>query len=129
MGEMNAIVLEFVDEGNEKADQIERQLIQLGENPTSRELLDEVFRSLHSIKGATSFLGFKKLCAIAHTGESLLVRLRDGALVANPEIASALLALVDAIREILSAIAATGKEGNGDYAALMSTLTRLQKVA
>jgi two-component system chemotaxis sensor kinase CheA len=127
MGNMGAIVLEFVEEGKEKADQLERQLILLEKSPASQELLVEVFRALHTIKGATSFLGFTKLCALAHTGESLLARLRDGTLAANQEIITALLSLVDAIREMLSDIAATGQEGNREYAALIATLTRLQK--
>jgi two-component system chemotaxis sensor kinase CheA len=127
MSEMDAIIVEFVQEGNEKADQVERHLIQLERNPSSRELLTEIFRAMHSIKGATSFLGFTKLCTLAHTGESLLARLRDGALATGPEITSALLSLVDAIRELLSEIAATGREGGGDYTSLISTLTRLQK--
>jgi len=79
------------------------------------ELLVEVFRALHTIKGATSFLGFTKLCALAHTGESLLARLRDGALAINQEIITALLSLVDAIREMLSDIAATGQEGMREF--------------
>jgi two-component system, chemotaxis family, sensor kinase CheA len=127
MSEMSEIVMEFVEEGNEKASQLERHLIDLEKNPSSRELLIEVFRALHTIKGATSFLGFTKLCALAHTGESLLARLRDGALVTNPEITSALLSLVDAIREILAKIAATGEEGKTDYSILINMLTRLQK--
>jgi two-component system, chemotaxis family, sensor kinase CheA len=129
MGDMNAIVVEFIEEGNEKADQLERHLIQLEKTPGSTELLGEVFRALHSIKGATSFLGFTKLCALAHTGESLLARLRDGKLVLNQEITSALLSLVDAIREMLSDIAATGTEGNREYLSLINTLTRLQNAA
>jgi two-component system chemotaxis sensor kinase CheA len=129
MSEMSEIVTEFVEEGNEKANQLEHHLIDLEKNPRSRELLTEVFRALHTIKGATSFLGFTKLCALAHTGESLLARLRDGFLVTSPEITSALLALVDAIREILGEIAVTGQEGNADYAVLTNTLTRLQKPA
>jgi two-component system chemotaxis sensor kinase CheA len=129
MSGMNAIIMQFVEEGNEKADQVEQHLLQLEENPSSRELLAEVFRAMHTIKGATSFLGFTKLCTLAHTGESLLVRLRDGTLVTNPEIISALLSLVDAIREGLSDIAATGQEGNSEYGALMSRLVRLQKTA
>jgi two-component system chemotaxis sensor kinase CheA len=129
MGDMNAIVMEFVEECKEKADQLERQLILLEKSPGSQELLVEVFRALHTIKGATSFLGFTKLCALAHTGESLLARLRDGILVMNQEITTALLSLVDAIREMLAVIAATGEEGNGDYSVLVATLTRLQKSA
>jgi len=127
MSEMSAIVLEFVEEGNEKADQLEKYLIQLENSPASQELLAEVFRALHTIKGATSFLGFTKLCALAHTGESLLARLRDGVLVINQEIVTVLLSLVDAIREMLSDIAATGQEGKREYTDLIGTLNRLQK--
>jgi two-component system chemotaxis sensor kinase CheA len=129
MSEMNDIVIEFVHEGNDKANQLEHHLIDLEKNPKSPELLTEAFRALHTIKGATSFLGFSKLGALAHTGESLLARLRNGALVMNQEIASALLSLVDAIRAILSEIAATGNEGSADYAVLTNTLTRLQQSA
>jgi two-component system, chemotaxis family, sensor kinase CheA len=127
MSEMSDIVMEFVEEGSEKASQLEQHLIDLERSPSSRELLADVFRALHTIKGATSFLGFTKLCTLTHTGESLLARLREGALATNPEITSALLSLVDAIREILSEIATTGQEGNGDYAVLTNTLLRLQK--
>jgi two-component system chemotaxis sensor kinase CheA len=127
MSEMDAIIAEFVQEGNDKADQVEKHLIQLEKNPTSRELLSDVFRAMHSIKGATSFLGFAKLCSLTHTGESLLTCLRDGDLLTSTEITSALLSLVDAIRKLLSEIEATGKEGNGDYTALVNTLTLLQK--
>jgi len=129
MSEMSAIVLEFVEEGNEKADQLEKYLIQLENSPASQELLVEVFRALHTIKGATSFLGFTKLCALAHTGESLLARLRDGTMVTNQQIITTLLSMVDAIREMLSDIGETGQEGNKDYTTLIATLNRLHKPA
>ena len=129
MGDMSAFVTEFVEEGNHNADQLEQHLIQLEKSPNSRELLADAFRALHTIKGATSFLGLTKLCALAHAGESLMACLRDGALAATQEIISALLSLVDAIRAVLSEIAATGEEGNGDYSVLVHTLTQLQKSA
>jgi two-component system, chemotaxis family, sensor kinase CheA len=129
MDDMSAIVVEFVGEGNEKADQLERYLILLEKTPDSQESLVEVFRALHTIKGATSFLGFTKLCALAHTGESLLARLRDRTLIINQEVITALLSLVDAIREMLADISATGKEGSRDYTELIDTLTRLQEAA
>jgi two-component system chemotaxis sensor kinase CheA len=127
MGSMSAIVIELVEEGNEKADQLERQLILLEKSPGSQDLMVEIFRALHTIKGATSFLGFTKLCTLAHTGESLLVRLRDGASATNPEIITVLLSLVDAIREMLADIAATGQEGNREYTTLLSTLNELHR--
>ena len=129
MGDMDAIVSEFVQEGNDKADNVERHVLQMEKDPSSRESITEVFRAMHSIKGAAAFLGFTKLCTLAHNGENLLVRLRDEGMVANGEITSALLSLVDAIRTILSEIEVTGREGAGDCKALINTLTRLQKSA
>jgi two-component system chemotaxis sensor kinase CheA len=125
MNDMKEIIAEFVQEGNEKADLVERLVIQLEKNPSSRESLTEIFRAMHSIKGATGFLGFTKLSALTHTGEALLTRLRDGVASATPETTSALLSLVDAMREVLSEIASTGQEGTVSYTSLVGTLARL----
>lgn len=127
MTEMNAIITEFVQEGTEKIDLVEQHLIQLEQTPNSRELLNEVFRVLHSIKGATGFLGFTKLSALTHAGETLLGRLRDGKLMVTPEITSALLDVVDAVRQALSEISTTGHEGKASYTALTDTLARFEK--
>ena len=127
MSEMDAIVKEFLEESNENLDQLDGDLVELERNPTSKELLARVFRTVHSIKGATGFLGFEKLGKVAHVGESLLSRLRDGVVVLDPEITSGLLSLVDAIRRMLSEIEEKGQEGNADYTALVDTLTRLQE--
>jgi two-component system chemotaxis sensor kinase CheA len=82
---------------------------------------------MHSIKGATGFLGFAKLGEVTHAGESLLSRLRDGAIILNPEITSGMLSLVDATRQMLSEIGETGAEGNGDHSVLIERLRKLQE--
>ncbi|HXU19528.1 MAG TPA: chemotaxis protein CheW [Verrucomicrobiae bacterium] len=129
MNEMDIIIKEFLVESNENLDQLDRDLVQLEREPTSRELLGRIFRTVHSIKGATGFLGFGKLGGVAHAGENLLTRLRDRNLVITPAITTGLLSLVDAIRGMLSQIAENGTEGGGDYARLVETLTHLQEVA
>jgi two-component system chemotaxis sensor kinase CheA len=126
MNEMEEIVKEFVVESYENLDRLDRELIELEKNPSARETLAGIFRTFHSIKGATGFLGFSKLGAVAHAGESLLSRLRDGVLTINSEIASGLLALVDCARQMLSQIEKIGAEGNVDYCALLENLARLQ---
>jgi two-component system chemotaxis sensor kinase CheA len=126
MNGMDEIVKEFLVESDENLDQLDRDLVALERNPTSRETLASVFRTIHTIKGATGFLGFSGLGQVAHAGETLLSQLRDGVLVLDHEITSALLALVDAIRRMLSSIEATGLEGKEDYASLVETLVRLQ---
>ena len=122
MGEMDAIIAEFLIESRENLDQVECGLVELEKNPTAKETLASVFRSIHSIKGATGFLGLAKLGAVAHAGESLLSRLRDHSIVFSPAITSALLALVDAIRQMLSSIEKTGAEGDGDYTSIIDRL-------
>jgi len=100
--------------------------VTLEQCPRDRDLLAAVFRCIHTIKGTCGFLGFSRLEAVSHVGESLLSLLRDGVLVLTPEITSALLQLVDAIRQILAGIETTGQEADADYTALVELLTRLQ---
>jgi len=126
MGDMDDIIRDFLVESNENLDQLDRDLVTLEKDPTAREVLASIFRTIHTIKGTTGFLGFPRLESVAHVGENLLSNLRDGRLLLNAEITSALLALVDAVRQMLVSIETTGQEGEGDYTSLTDTLTRLQ---
>jgi two-component system chemotaxis sensor kinase CheA len=126
MGDMDDIVKDFLVESYENLDQLDRNFVALEKDPTSRELLSSIFRTIHTIKGTCGFLGFAKLESVAHVGENLLSRLRDGLLNLTPAITSALLTMVDAIREMLACVESTGQDGDGDYSALIEALTRLQ---
>ena len=126
MDDMDDIVRDFLVESNENLDQLDRDLVTLEKNPAAREVLGSIFRTIHTIKGTTGFLGFPRLESVAHVGENLLSSLRDGRLLLDAEITTALLAMVDAVRGMLVNIETTGKEGEGDYAPLIETLTRLQ---
>jgi two-component system chemotaxis sensor kinase CheA len=127
MNEMEEIVSQFVVESRENLDQLERDLVELEKSPTSRGHLASIFRMIHSIKGATGFLDFPKLGAVAHVGEGLLSRMRDGILIVNPQITTGLLAMVDCMREILSNIEKTRLEGEVDYTAIVQELARLRE--
>src|SRR5580693_4909403 len=105
------IVREFLVESTENLDLLDRELVQLEKDPENRATLASVFRTIHSIKGTCGFLGFTKLEAVAHVGENLLSRLRDGELVLGPEITTALLRMVDAVRQMMLSIEAIGNEG------------------
>src|SRR5271157_133810 len=128
MDDCDDIVKEFLVESYENLDRLDRELITLEKNPNDREILGSIFRTIHTIKGTSGFLAFDKLGAVAHVGESLLGRLRDGQLAVDREITSALLAMVDAVRQMLASIEATGVEGERNDSALIAKLTRLQGV-
>jgi two-component system chemotaxis sensor kinase CheA len=122
------IVKDFLVESYENLDRLDRDLVGLEKNPHDREALAGVFRTIHTIKGTCGFLGFNKLEKVAHVGENLLTRLRDGELTLNPEITTGLLGMVDAVRQMLSQIETTGQEGQRDDSILIATLTRLQRL-
>ncbi len=120
------IVQDFLAESYENLDRLDRDLVGLEKNPQDSDALAGIFRTIHTIKGTCGFLGFDKLERVAHVGENLLTRLRDGQLTLNPEITTGLLGMVDAVRQMLQEIGSTGKDGEQDYPELRETLTRLQ---
>jgi two-component system, chemotaxis family, sensor kinase CheA len=123
------IVREFLVESAENLDLLDRELIHLEKDPRNRDTLASIFRTIHTIKGTCGFLGFTKLESVAHVGENLLSKLRDLELALNPAITTALLQMVDAIRQMLASIEAAGNEGERNDQELIKTLTRLQQAA
>src|SRR5580692_2077605 len=123
---MDDLIKEFLIESTENLDRLDSELVKLETDPSSQELLSSIFRTIHTIKGSCGFLGFGKLEKVAHVGESLLSRLRDGKLSLTPEFTSGLLAMVDAIRTMLGEIQTTGQDGNEPYPELIATLNKLQ---
>ena len=108
---MDDLTKEFIAESQEGLDRMERCLTELETRPDDAGLLGEIFRSVHTIKGTTGFLGFDRLEKLAHAGEHLLGSLRDGRLAVTSELISGLLRLLDGLRAILVLIEETGGEG------------------
>ncbi len=126
MGEWDEIIKEFLVESSENLDQLDQDFIELEKNPSSKELLSRIFRAIHTVKGTSGVLGFPKLESVAHIGESLLSMLRDGETQLDPELTSGLLAMVDAIREMLTQISSSNAEGEKDYSSLVQRLSDLK---
>ncbi len=126
---MDELTREFLIESQEGLDRMERCLTELETHPGDTGLLADIFRSVHTIKGTTGFLGFKRLEKLAHAGENLLGLLRDNTLPADRAIITGLLQLLDGLRTILKAIEADNSEGDGSDAALIERLRELQQPA
>ncbi|HEY2857634.1 MAG TPA: chemotaxis protein CheW [Terracidiphilus sp.] len=108
---MDELTREFLIESQEGLDRMERCLTDLESKPQDGELLAEIFRAVHTIKGTTGFLGYKRLEKLAHAGENLLGLLRDGKMVAGADVITVLLRLLDGLRAILKVIEEEGNEG------------------
>jgi two-component system chemotaxis sensor kinase CheA len=125
MSDTEDLVKEFLAESSENLDRLDQDFVAMEKDPSAKDRMSSIFRTIHTIKGTCGFLGFGKLESVTHVGESLLSRLRDGTMRINTEIITGLLAMVDAVREMLRSIDATGNDGNADYSPLIARLTAL----
>lgn len=133
IGDVDDLTKEFIAESQEGLDRMERCLTELETRPEdSTQLVGEIFRAVHTIKGTTGFLGFSRLESLAHAGEHLLGSLREGRLAVSEELISGLLRLLDGLRTILALIEETGTEGpraDDEDSALIAELNELNAEA
>ncbi len=109
--EMDEIIDEFVVESEESLESLDQMFVALEKDPGNKDLLNEIFRCAHTIKGASGFLGFQRLVEVAHLTEDVLNKLRKGELDLRPEIMDAVLKAMDIIKEMLCNIKSTREEG------------------
>ena len=105
------VVAAFLAESEEGLERTEQHLIAAETDPGNLELLDEMFRVAHTIKGNAAALDFPQLAGFAHVIEDLLEALRRRELAISRELISLLLHGVDALRSLVPAAA----EGNDSF--------------
>jgi two-component system, chemotaxis family, sensor kinase CheA len=110
---MDELLRDFIAETNEHLAILDRDLVAIEQNPNNSQLLDDAFRSVHSIKGTCSFLGLKRLETLLHAVENLLGKIRDRALPGAPAAIGTLLSACDRARLLVGALAKEGHELDG----------------
>src|ERR1700709_1706596 len=109
---MDDLLREFLTETNESLDTVDNQLVRFEQDPNNAKILDNIFRLVHTIKGTCGFLGLPRWEALAHAGETLMGRFRDGMPV-TAEAVTLILSSIDRIKEILAGLEATENEPEG----------------
>ena len=121
---MDDLLSEFLTETAESLDVIDTELVRFESQPEDKATLNNIFRLVHTIKGTCGFIGLPRLESIAHAGETLLGKFRDGALPVTPAAVSLVLASIDRIKAILAHLAAEQVEPPGDDRDLIAELER-----
>ncbi len=119
---MDDLLSEFLTETNEGLAVLDVELVKLEQNPNDDELLSNIFRLMHTIKGTCGFLGLPRLEGVAHAGENVLGKIREGDLVVTPAAVSLILECLDRIRSLLIVLEETEAEPEGDDADLIARL-------
>ncbi|MEO1584874.1 MAG: chemotaxis protein CheA [Planctomycetota bacterium] len=92
------IIQDFLTESGELLEELEVDLVTLEDTPEDLELLNKVFRALHTIKGSASFLALTNLVDVAHAAETALNAARSGEVTVDHEAMDLLLEAVDTVR-------------------------------
>lgn len=105
------IFADFIVEAREHLETIEPALLELEKSPGNSDLLNDIFRPMHSLKGASGFLGLNKINSLAHKAESILDELRTGKMVATSEIMDLILSATDALTNMINNLETANDEG------------------
>jgi len=122
---MDDLLSEFITETLESVAQVDAQLVEFEKDPQNAAILGNIFRLVHTVKGTCGFLGLPRLESVAHAGENVLDKYRDGALAVTPDGVSLVLKCIDTIRGLVDELAETAVEPEGDDAELIAKLNAL----
>ncbi len=120
--EMQEILNDFLTESNEMLEVLDQRFVTLESDPNNTDLLNEIFRAMHSMKGSAGFLGFNHLVDVAHRGENILNKLRQAEMAVSPTIISVILETIDVIKAIMADIRESGTDNHVATAAIASKL-------
>lgn len=124
---MDDLLTEFLTETVESLDNLDLEIVQLEQNPNDPELLGNIFRLVHTIKGTCGFIGLTRLESVAHAGENVLGNFREGVQEVTPEAVSLILAALDRIKEIVAVLEETESEPEGDDKELIAQLDAMYR--
>jgi len=122
--EMEEIIQDFIIETQEILDGLDEKFVDLEKDRSNQDLLNEIFRSIHTLKGASGFLGFNQMVELTHTTENVLKKLKDGLLEVTPYIMDVILEAVDLMKLLLVHI----KEKDGKEEDLSGIVSKLQAI-
>ena len=112
----------FIEESKEHVQSLNESLLELEKNPEDLDVINEIFRVAHTLKGMAATMGFNKMSTLTHDMENVLQSLRNKEFVVNSEIIDLLFDCLDALESYVNIIAETGSEGNKDYSNLIKLL-------
>ncbi|ABY92954.1 chemotaxis protein CheA [Thermoanaerobacter sp. X514] len=108
--ENNQYIDIFIEESQEHIENLNSNLLLLENDPKNRQIIDEIFRSAHTLKGMAATMGFENMNKLAHKMEDVLQEVKNGELNISHPIMDILFKCVDTLSEMLDSISQTGED-------------------
>ena len=112
----------FIEESNEHVQSLNQSLLQLEKDPEDKDVLNEIFRVAHTIKGMAGTMGFTKMTKLTHDMENVLQAIRNNEINVTSDLVDVLFKCLDALENYVSTIVATSGEGDKEYTDIMAAL-------
>lgn len=120
--DMNQYLDIFIEESREHLQQLNVSLLELEKDNKNKEVLNEVFRVAHTLKGMSGTMGYSKMQTLTHRMEDVLDALRNDRFVADSNMVDVLFKCLDALETYVNTISATGQEGNEAFQDVVDAL-------
>ncbi|VDN46298.1 chemotactic two-component sensor histidine kinase [Petrocella atlantisensis] len=112
----------FIDESKEHLQSLNTCLLALESKPSDKDLINEVFRSAHTLKGMAATMGFKRMNQLTHDMENVLSEIRLGNMAIDANLLDTMFKCLDALEQYVESIVQTGNEGEKEYKAIIDAL-------
>jgi len=122
---MDDLLSEFITETSESLMVLDSELVKFEQDPSDAEILSNIFRLMHTIKGTCGFLGLPRLEKVAHAGENVLSKFREGTIEVTPQAVTLILHAIDTIKELLQTLEETETEPDGNDQELIDQLNAM----
>lgn len=119
----------FIDETKEHLQTLSDQIMILEQEPENMDVINEIFRAAHSLKGMAGTMGFKRMQRLTHDMENVFQEVRSGNMTVQPELVDVLFRGLDALEAYLAEILETANEGTEDNEDIVNTLNSIAKKA
>jgi two-component system, chemotaxis family, sensor kinase CheA len=118
---MEELLQDFLMEAGELLSQVDNKLVELEKRPNDRELLNDIFRGFHTIKGGAGFLNAENLVSLCHRTENLFDKLRNGELTLSTGLMDVIMdATGTVVRNMFSALSQAAQPDAADPALIDS---------
>lgn len=104
-GGMEDLLQDFLTEASELLSEVDNKLVELEKRPNDKNLLNDIFRGFHTIKGGAGFLNVDAMVRLCHRTENLFDKLRTLELILTPEIMDTIMAATGVVRDMFGALA------------------------
>ncbi|MBO7363516.1 MAG: chemotaxis protein CheA [Lachnospiraceae bacterium] len=112
----------FLDETNEHLQNLNKQILNLEQNPEDADTINEIFRAAHSLKGMAGTMGYKRMQNLTHDMENVFSEVRSGNIKVGPDMIDTLFQCLDALQEYTDNIKNSSDEGTNENEPLIKLL-------